>query len=161
MLLPSFPALTLSSLADLISNFIEGLKLAKLNPKRFLLQTGAKHYGFHIGPATSPSYEFDPRVTLENVRASMSNFVFCWRWSRSLTLRCTEFLLPARRYLVQVRKGERACMERRSTELHVSEVSDHVDYSRVWKCGFSFRADFVRWIQHRGCKRQYSQLFAR
>ena len=52
--------------ADLISNFIEGLKLAELTPKRFLLQTGAKHYGFHIGPATSPSFETDPRITLEN-----------------------------------------------------------------------------------------------
>ena len=52
--------------ADLISNFIEGLKLAKLTPKRFLLQTGAKHYGFHIGPATSPSYEFDARVRDED-----------------------------------------------------------------------------------------------
>ena len=52
--------------ADLISNFIEGLKLANLTPKRFLLQTGAKHYGFHIAPATSPSFESDPRVTLEN-----------------------------------------------------------------------------------------------
>lgn len=28
--------------------------------------TGAKHYGFHIGPATSPSFESDPRITLEN-----------------------------------------------------------------------------------------------
>ncbi len=35
--------------SDLISNFIEGLKIAELTPKRFLLQTGAKHYGFHIG----------------------------------------------------------------------------------------------------------------
>ena len=33
-------------LADLIANFIKGLQLAKLTPKRFLLQTGAKHYGF-------------------------------------------------------------------------------------------------------------------
>ncbi|CAK1357288.1 hypotheticalsprotein [Cercospora beticola] len=50
----------------LISNFIEGLKLAGLTPKRFVLQTGAKHYGFHIGPATTPSFETDPRVTLES-----------------------------------------------------------------------------------------------
>lgn len=50
--------------SDLISNFIEALKLANLTPKRFLLQTGAKHYGFHIGPATTPSYEFDARVSL-------------------------------------------------------------------------------------------------
>ena len=56
----------LSIPADLISNFIEGLKLASLTPKRFLLQTGAKHYGFHIGPATSPSFEDDPRIMLEN-----------------------------------------------------------------------------------------------
>lgn len=40
--------------------------MANLKPKRFLLQTGAKHYGFHIGPATSPSFEDDPRVELEN-----------------------------------------------------------------------------------------------
>ena len=59
-------ALTCHHQADLISNFIEGLKLAELAPKRFLLQTGAKHYGFHIGPATSPSFETDPRITLEN-----------------------------------------------------------------------------------------------
>jgi hypothetical protein len=35
-------------LGDLISNFIESLTLANLTPKRFLLQTGAKHYGFHV-----------------------------------------------------------------------------------------------------------------
>lgn len=52
--------------ADLIVNFAQGLKDAGLKPKRFLLQTGAKHYGFHIGPATNPSFETDARVTLEN-----------------------------------------------------------------------------------------------
>ena len=31
-----------------------------------MLQTGAKQYGFHIGPATSPSFESDPRVLLES-----------------------------------------------------------------------------------------------
>ena len=30
------------------------------------MQTGAKHYGFHIGPATNPSFESDPRILLEN-----------------------------------------------------------------------------------------------
>ncbi|KAF2092511.1 NAD dependent epimerase/dehydratase family protein-like protein [Rhizodiscina lignyota] len=35
--------------------------------KRLVLQTGAKHYGIHIGPAISPSKEDDPRVlTLPN-----------------------------------------------------------------------------------------------
>lgn len=43
------------SIADLIQNFCEGLKLASLNPKRFLLQTGAKHYGFHIGTPSAPN----------------------------------------------------------------------------------------------------------
>lgn len=51
---------------NLISNFMEGLNHASLKPKRFVLQTGAKHYGFHIGPATSPSFESDARVKLEN-----------------------------------------------------------------------------------------------
>ena len=53
--------------ADLISNFIEGLKFANLTPKRFLLQTGAKQYGFHIGPATSPSFESDPSMSSQSV----------------------------------------------------------------------------------------------
>ena len=42
------------------------VRQAELTPKRFLLQTGAKHYGFHIGPATCPSFEDDARITLEN-----------------------------------------------------------------------------------------------
>ena len=50
---------------SLITNFTQALTLANLKPKRFLLQTGAKHYGFHIGPATSPSFETDSRITLE------------------------------------------------------------------------------------------------
>ena len=49
-----------------MANFLSALRLAKLTPKRFLLQTGAKHYGFHIGPATNPSFESDPRILLEN-----------------------------------------------------------------------------------------------
>ncbi|KAK4959259.1 hypothetical protein LTR10_004061 [Elasticomyces elasticus] len=50
----------------LLSNLLGALKLASLTPKRVLLQTGAKQYGFHIGPATSPSFESDPRVRLES-----------------------------------------------------------------------------------------------
>lgn len=52
--------------AKLVNNFLQALRISKLTPKRFLLQTGAKHYGFHIGPATSPSFETDARVSLEN-----------------------------------------------------------------------------------------------
>ncbi|OAA65377.1 NAD(P)-binding domain protein [Niveomyces insectorum RCEF 264] len=50
---------------NLMRNFLGGLAGAGLTPKRFLLQTGAKHYGFHIGPATNPSFEEDPRIYLE------------------------------------------------------------------------------------------------
>ncbi|CAK7235566.1 hypothetical protein SBRCBS47491_009336 [Sporothrix bragantina] len=50
---------------NLMRNFLGGLKNASLTPKRFLLQTGAKHYGFHIGPATNPSFESDPRIEVE------------------------------------------------------------------------------------------------
>jgi nucleoside-diphosphate-sugar epimerase len=54
------------SAAALLRNFLGGLEQANLKPKRVLLQTGAKHYGFHMGPANSPSFETDPRITLEN-----------------------------------------------------------------------------------------------
>ena len=30
-----------------------------------MLQTGAKHYGIHLGPALAPQHESDPRVELE------------------------------------------------------------------------------------------------
>ncbi|KAL1995878.1 hypothetical protein VTN49DRAFT_744 [Thermomyces lanuginosus] len=52
--------------STLLKNFLGALREANLKPKRFLLQTGAKHYGFHIGPATNPSFESDPRVDLED-----------------------------------------------------------------------------------------------
>ncbi|KAK5274519.1 hypothetical protein LTR99_004773 [Exophiala xenobiotica] len=52
--------------AALLRNFLAALELASLKPRRVLLQTGAKQYGFHMGPATSPSFESDPRVLLEN-----------------------------------------------------------------------------------------------
>ncbi|KAM0249167.1 hypothetical protein ACHAQJ_009174 [Trichoderma viride] len=57
------------------------LTLAQKVPKRFLLQTGAKHYGVHLGPAISPMEESDPRFLAE------PNFYFpqedlLWKWSR-------------------------------------------------------------------------------
>ncbi|KAK6429078.1 hypothetical protein LTR95_014777 [Oleoguttula sp. CCFEE 5521] len=48
----------------LLRNFTEALDLAKITPKRFVLQTGAKNYGVHLGPHRSPATESDPRVTL-------------------------------------------------------------------------------------------------
>ena len=49
----------------LLSNFVEALKLAEVKPKRFMLQTGAKNYGVHLGPTKVPQEESDPRITLE------------------------------------------------------------------------------------------------
>jgi hypothetical protein len=49
----------------LVSNFLDAMKLADVTPKRFMLQTGAKNYGVHLGPTKVPQEEIDPRVTLE------------------------------------------------------------------------------------------------
>ncbi|KAF2481341.1 hypothetical protein BDY17DRAFT_283723 [Neohortaea acidophila] len=49
----------------LLENFLNSLKLASIQPKRVLLQTGAKNYGGHLGPTKLPQEESDPRVTLE------------------------------------------------------------------------------------------------
>lgn len=49
----------------LLSNFLEAMKLSSITPKRFMLQTGAKNYGGHLGPTKIPQEETDPRVTLE------------------------------------------------------------------------------------------------
>jgi nucleoside-diphosphate-sugar epimerase len=51
--------------AKLLQNSIDALVLAGIKPKRFLLQTGTKHYGIHMGPAINPIEESDPRVELE------------------------------------------------------------------------------------------------
>ncbi|KAK1073108.1 hypothetical protein LTR74_002074 [Friedmanniomyces endolithicus] len=49
----------------LVSNFLDALKVAGITPKRFMLQTGAKNYGVHLGPTKVPQEETDQRVTLE------------------------------------------------------------------------------------------------
>ncbi|KAK3066566.1 hypothetical protein LTR53_017034 [Teratosphaeriaceae sp. CCFEE 6253] len=51
--------------SSLLSNFLEGMKIAGITPRRFMLQTGAKNYGVHLGPTKLPQEETDPRVTLE------------------------------------------------------------------------------------------------
>ncbi|KAL6252405.1 hypothetical protein RBB50_000124 [Rhinocladiella similis] len=45
----------------LLDNFLKALVSANLTPKRFLLQTGAKNYGVHLGRARTPSVESDPQ----------------------------------------------------------------------------------------------------
>ena len=45
----------------LLENFLNALPLAKITPNRILLQTGAKHYGMHIGRVRTPCVESDPQ----------------------------------------------------------------------------------------------------
>lgn len=47
--------------AGMLSNFLQALSLTDVKPKRFLLQTGAKNYGAHIGRARTPWLESDPQ----------------------------------------------------------------------------------------------------
>ena len=49
----------------LLDNLLKAIKLADSVPKRFLLQTGGKHYGVHLGPTLQPMEESDPRFTAE------------------------------------------------------------------------------------------------
>ena len=49
----------------LFTNFISALQQSALKPRRFILQTGTKHYGFYLGPAALPAFESDPRVQLD------------------------------------------------------------------------------------------------
>src|ERR1700722_5540584 len=42
-----------SILEAVLSNFLDGLKIVSIKPKRIMLQTGAKNYGLHLG--TLPS----------------------------------------------------------------------------------------------------------
>lgn len=47
----------------LLDNFLKAITLAKITPKRFLLQTGAKNYGVQIGRVRAPAIESDPAPT--------------------------------------------------------------------------------------------------
>jgi hypothetical protein len=69
-----------TSLVSLLSNFLSALTIANTVPKRFVLQTGAKHYGLHLGPVLTPEAESDPRFT------AVPNFYFpqedlLWKWA--------------------------------------------------------------------------------
>ncbi|KAH7141678.1 hypothetical protein EDB81DRAFT_898904 [Dactylonectria macrodidyma] len=44
----------------LFNNFVTGLELAGIEPKRILLQTGGKNYGMHVGRVRTPLVESDP-----------------------------------------------------------------------------------------------------
>ncbi|WYZ35757.1 hypothetical protein EsH8_X_000404 [Colletotrichum jinshuiense] len=45
----------------LLKNFLEALELADVKPARFILQTGGKNYGVHIGRVRTPLLESDPQ----------------------------------------------------------------------------------------------------
>ncbi|KAK3303717.1 NAD(P)-binding-like protein [Chaetomium strumarium] len=51
----------------LFNNFLDALRQTSLKPRRFMLQTGTKHYGFYLGPTVLPAYECDPRVQLDRI----------------------------------------------------------------------------------------------
>lgn len=51
--------------SSLLSNFLGGLSLSNIIPKRVLLQLGAKYYGVHLGPTAVPQEESDPRVDIQ------------------------------------------------------------------------------------------------
>ncbi|KAK4497985.1 hypothetical protein PRZ48_010641 [Zasmidium cellare] len=64
----------------LLDNFLGSLDIAGIKPARFLLQTGAKNYNIHQGPARTPFVESAPRVNVE------PNFYYpqedsLWKWS--------------------------------------------------------------------------------
>ncbi|KAL2200154.1 NAD(P)-binding-like protein [Corynascus similis CBS 632.67] len=50
---------------DMFNNFLDALQQTSLRPRRFMLQTGSKHYAFYLGPASLPAFESDPRVLLD------------------------------------------------------------------------------------------------
>lgn len=61
----------------LLQNFLLSLPLTTISPQRIMLQTGAKNYGIHLGPATTPQEEHHPRVTLEpNFYYPQEDFLF-------------------------------------------------------------------------------------
>lgn len=45
----------------LFDNFVTGLELAEIIPRRILLQTGGKNYGLHIGRVRTPIVESNPQ----------------------------------------------------------------------------------------------------
>ena len=47
--------------SSLLSNFLDALPKAGINPERIVLQTGAKNYGIHIGRCRTPALESDPQ----------------------------------------------------------------------------------------------------
>ncbi|KAK3045450.1 hypothetical protein LTS18_013800 [Coniosporium uncinatum] len=82
----------------LLSNFLEALPQASVKPKRIMLQTGAKNYGVHLGPVSTPQQEDDPRVTLEpNFYYPQEDYLFeyCKKHSIGWNVARPSFILGA------------------------------------------------------------------
>lgn len=64
----------------LLSNFLEALSISNIIPKRFLLQTGGKHYALHLGPTTIPMTEDTPaeRVDHKNFYFPQEDLLSAW-----------------------------------------------------------------------------------
>lgn len=48
--------------SKMLSGFLQSLLLVSLRPRRFVLQTGLKHYGTHLGPSSIPNMESAARI---------------------------------------------------------------------------------------------------
>lgn len=56
---------TNNTTVTMFNMFIEALRQMAVRPRRFMLQTGSKQYGFYLGPAAIPAFESDPRVQID------------------------------------------------------------------------------------------------
>ncbi|KAK8227317.1 NAD dependent epimerase/dehydratase family protein-like protein [Phyllosticta capitalensis] len=64
---------------ELLANFLSALSVASVIPRRVLLQTGAKNYGVHLGPAKVPQEESDARVLIEpNFYYPQEDYLWDW-----------------------------------------------------------------------------------
>ena len=67
----------ISHIGQLLQNFLTALDLSKITPQRFLLQTGLKTYGVHLGPVSVPFRESDQRVSIQtNFYHSQEDLLF-------------------------------------------------------------------------------------
>ena len=85
------------SLVALLTNFLSALELSSIIPKRFLLQTGGKHYALHLGPATVPMMEDAPRVDHPNFYFPQEDALSAWskKHSTHWTITRPGFILGA------------------------------------------------------------------
>jgi hypothetical protein len=74
---------------SLLSNFLEALTISNIIPKRFLLQTGGKHYAMHLGPSKLPMLEDDPRIPHPNFYFPQEDALTAWTKKHNTTWNVT------------------------------------------------------------------------